>query len=488
MQSDPAVQSALLPLFGRSLEEKIICLKLGITQRPRCRSCAAEILSMPHSTRGFSAYCSKRCSAQGTAASNLKKRSATMLERYGATGTLGAADLRAKAEATMIDRYGAGFGSAPEVRHRITETNIVRYGGASPAASAAVAVKSAASKIARTAAMHQRNIEALGYDFEAPLRSMRAPARVTHRCGASHLFDFSAVQRYPICPSCEAVPGSSAAEREIGDFVESLGFEVIRRAKLGSPRFEIDVLVPALQLGIEYHGLYWHSSAVGTAPMKHQQRRAAAAACGVQLIQIFEDEYLLKKEIVLSVLAQKLKRTARTVFARRCEVRDVPPAEATEFFTRTHLGGAARSTLAVGLYLQNQLLACAGVARSRYHKGGFELIRFSTELNTTVPGALSRLLKRLPRPLISYCDLRFGEGGGYRTVGFKDLGDTAPGYWYFKRPEMGRVHRSMLQRKKMLRMLPNSEEMNLKTERELAAELGYNAIYDAGHRRFLLET
>lgn len=483
LADDEGVQTQLANLFGRTLEEKITCLRLGITSTPSCEHCSKPISAFPHSVRGYPKYCSKTCSAKETAVANLEKRSATMLKRYGVATTLESLELRAKAEETMVKRYGGGLGSAKPVRERIEKTNIVRYGGKSPAASQAIAAKSSALKISRAAQAHQAAIEALGFSFDQPLTSIHDAATLTHTCGTSFSFQLSTIQRYPLCPKCHQVPGASQAEQEIGKFVDDLGFQTIRRAKIGEPKFEVDILIPSKSLAIEYHGLYWHSVEVGTAPTKHADKLSKANAVGIDLIQIFEDEWLLKKEIVQSVLRHKLGVTPSKIYARACKVVEVPTKKAHAFFEQTHLAGSARMTKAFGLEHQGELIACASIAPSRYKKGGYELIRFSTKLNTAVIGGLSRILKMLPRPLLTYCDSRFGTGRGYVASGFTDAGSTKPGFWYFKTAASGRIHRSMLQKKKLMELTGLSD---LNTGKQLAQKAGYSTIYDAGHRRFTL--
>jgi hypothetical protein len=82
--------------------------------------------------------------------------------------------------------------------------------------------------------------------------------------------------------------------------------------------------------------------------------------------------------------------------------------------------------------------------------------------------------------LISYCDLRWGTGIGYLKAGFRQVKDTEPGYFYIV--NKSRVHRSMLQKKNLAKL---SNLDSSATEKEMAATLGYNRIYDAGHRKFI---
>jgi predicted Zn-ribbon and HTH transcriptional regulator len=401
-----------------------------------------------------------------------------MLVKYGGTTTLNSS-LKDKVMKTVLSKYGTLVGKSKEVRAKIDKTNLEKYGGRSPCANSDIAKKAAAHKRQRAALKHQTSIEALGFTFEEPLTSIHADVCVKCHCGYSFKFQLAKIQRYPRCPKCVPMSGSSSQEKELGAFIEGLGIKVERRTKIAG--VEIDLLLPTKNIGIEFHGLYWHSTAFGEFPKRHQSKMQIASKNGIQLIQIFEDEYRDKPEIVKSILRNKLGLSERRIFARKCEVRAVSKTEANLFFEKTHIAGSARGTQFFGLYFQNELVACVSIAKARYEKtNAFELIRFATALNTSVPGALSRLLSYCPSNLISYCDLRWGTGIGYLKAGFRQVKDTEPGYFYIV--NKSRVHRSMLQKKNLAKL---SNLDSSATEKEMAATLGYNRIYDAGHRKFI---
>jgi len=59
-------------------------------------------------------------------------------------------------------------------------------------------------------------------------------------------------------PSCKFCVTSSG-QRSISDYIISLGYNVILNDRNSILPFEIDVFIPTLKFGIEYHGYYWHS-------------------------------------------------------------------------------------------------------------------------------------------------------------------------------------------------------------------------------------
>ena len=53
---------------------------------------------------------------------------------------------------------------------------------------------------------------------------------------------------------------TSKGEREVADFIKSLGFNVIQQDRKLLKPYEIDILVPEKSYGIEFNGLYYHNN------------------------------------------------------------------------------------------------------------------------------------------------------------------------------------------------------------------------------------
>ena len=109
------------------------------------------------------------------------------------------------------------------------------------------------------------------------------------------------------CPKC----GNhlSYGEDEVSEFIESLGFSVKRRIRMGS-KCEIDIFIPEKQIAIEYDGLNWHNEAHGRDKWYHFNKSLHCQEKSIRLVHIFEDEYVNNKEIVLSNDKYKLSITS----------------------------------------------------------------------------------------------------------------------------------------------------------------------------------
>lgn len=270
----------------------------------------------------------------------------------------------------------------------------------------------------------------------------------------------------------------STSEREIQEYIQSLGLGMETQNRRVLEGLEIDILVG--DIGIEYNGLYWHSEAHGKAKSYHKDKTELAKSKGVSLLHIFEDEWSLKPDTVKARLAAKLGKSSKT-YARKTRVQEVPWSEAKVFYTAHHIQGAGAPGKTLGLYLDEVLMACFTVgARKDVH----ELLRYASA--GTVVGGFSKLLKAYTAKnlhvdrIISYSDLRWGEGKVYGLNGFRRLEDTPLGYFWCRGNQ--RYSRQKFQKHKLSAILTKFDED--KTEVQNMHDNGYFRIYDCGHAKW----
>ena len=79
---------------------------------------------------------------------------------------------------------------------------------------------------------------------------------------------------------------------------------------------------------------------------------------GVKLIQIFEDEYMLHKKIVLCKLlhALKIDNNLEHIAGRKCNIKSILKCDAEEFLEKNHIQGFVSSTVYLGAFYQNKLV------------------------------------------------------------------------------------------------------------------------------------
>jgi len=280
-------------------------------------------------------------------------------------------------------------------------------------------------------------------------------------CPVGHVYPttfFNFSHNYSRCATCNPA-GISVAEQEIFKIILDLGVEALNRHKIDG--VEVDIFIPSLNLAIEYCGLYFHStgicySANKTTPEKlpkalrrnktrHRDKYLHCKENGVRLVTIFSDEWTDQREKIINRLKHFLGLSEK-VYARKCEVKYIEKKVAYEFLNKWHLQGSINTRYAFGLYHQEELVGVLTLgAPSRAHTTpGYELKRMA--FSKAVIGGSSKLIKRAlaktqedGRPeLISYCDLRWGNGGAYEKSGFVLSHESTPSPFMASRDE--RIH------------------------------------------------
>lgn len=287
------------------------------------------------------------------------------------------------------------------------------------------------------------------------------------------------------CPRC--AHRVSKSEQEIFDFIsELMKCEQSVRSVI-SPK-ELDIYIPFLKIGIELNGIYWHSDKY-LDKNYHLDKLKDCERKGIRLIQIFEDEWLYKKEIVKSRLLNLIGKTPNKIYARKCEIKEVDSTTAGKFLDENHIQGKLGSKIKLGLYFENELVSLMTFGGLRKNlgqtakEGSYELLRFCNKLNTNVVGGASKLLKHFektyrPKEIISYADRRWSNGNLYKQLGFEHVSDSQPNYFYVNRDV--RENRFKYRKSELVKQGfdPN------KTERQIMEDLGYSRVYDCGTMKF----
>lgn len=418
-----------------------------------------------------------------------KRTEETSLVKYGTTRPAQAESVKAKTQATFAERFGGHPTQTAEVQLKRKRTNIERYGTATPAIEGSRIAKSIERR--RETQFNKYLVDVwpsrikyirdeLNIEVLSTFISAKSELHCRHTlCGT----EWTAVPKpLPICPTCS----SSKEEQGLRQFIEELGvpFETNNRTVIKP--LELDIYVPSLQVAVEMNGMFWHREGHGCSIA---EKTKLANAVGVRLMHISDHDWHAHRDIVKSHIRHLLRCTTNKVNARACTVRFITAKESRQFLEQTHLAGAANAKHHLGMFNCGSLVAVMTLGIPRWgSKDGLELIRFSTVLNTSVRGGFSKLLSyaraRLnPSRILSYCDLRTGDGGVYRQSGFTFVGNTAPGYVYFRGREV--LARQAAQKHKLQLLLGDLFDKTL-TEVQNMQRAGWSRIFDAGHQRWEL--
>lgn len=265
------------------------------------------------------------------------------------------------------------------------------------------------------------------------------------KCGEVQPKTLQAFERGSRCYKCHPV-GKSNWELSVYDYVKSLSPDAVSGdKKVISPK-EIDVYVPSRKFGIECHGLYWHSE-VGKPEEEfdknsHANKCSLAQDAGVDLLQLFEDEWRDKRSIVESMIQHRLGLHTQRCKTWSTTVVELSTLEQKEFFNDTHISGYTPAKVCWGLRDRSGMVVAGLSLRKPRHaekySDSMEVARFSLARGYSVPGALSKLMKRSRRwcieegfsGIMTYIDRRIGTGRGYLAAGFQLVDSTGPDYWY----------------------------------------------------------
>lgn len=289
----------------------------------------------------------------------------------------------------------------------------------------------------------------------------------------------------------------SKYKKEIQEFLDNNNIEYMSNRQILDGK-EIDILIPSLKIGIEFDGLKWHTEWFGK--KRHNYHLEKTIKCnenGYGLIHIFEDEYVNHKEIVYSKLSHLLGLDINLpkIMGRKCIVKEIYKFEAKEFLEKYHIQGYVSSTVYLGAYYNNELIAVMSFKNGNVKNPNWELTRFASNYNYRCQGVASKMFSFFvkqynPYKVVSFADRRWTintKQNLYTNLDFDFIKFTPPDYRYYideskNDKKYKRIHK-MQMTKKIL-----STKYNLPiewTEWEMAKHLGYDRIWDCGLLKYV---
>jgi len=281
------------------------------------------------------------------------------------------------------------------------------------------------------------------------------------------------------CPTCNySNRFRSRGEKEVFDWINSINtkYTITPNKKFGN--LEVDIFIEELNIAIEFNGLYWHSER--HKPSKyHQEKSETLEDKGINLLHIWEDDWILKSNIIKSIIESKINPIK--IGARKTKVRVIDFNFAKEFHDNYHLDGNGIGSYHVGLFIEDEMISCATFGKSRYDKSyEWELVRYTTKETWSIIGGFSKLLYKFkednsPKSLMTYKKLDLGTTNIYEKLGFVKLKRTAPNFYWIV--DDIRKNRQNYQKHKL-----QVEEGE--TAVDCMHRLGYFRIFDSGNDSF----
>lgn len=287
-------------------------------------------------------------------------------------------------------------------------------------------------------------------------------------------------QYHDLCLTCNDSHLYSLEEKTfLSEIKEYYDGDIIENYRLCGK--EIDIYFPDKSIGIEYNGIYWHSYDTKESKeqiYKHLSKTEIFEQNGISVIQINSYDYKTKKQIVHSRI-KNLLNLSNKIFARKCKIVKLTTFDETNFFNRTHFQGYGKSSIAYGLIYDNKLVAAMSFCKPRFnHNFEFELLRFSTELDTNVIGGASKLFTHFvknhtPKNMISYASRDWSSGKMYSKLGFTNFQQTHPNFIFTKGNST--IKRYDAQKHKLPKLLGELYDDNMSA---------VDNMFNAGYRRY----
>lgn len=290
--------------------------------------------------------------------------------------------------------------------------------------------------------------------------------------------------KIPRCLKCYPLYSQSRAEKEVCDFCREYYPNLIENDKKILNGLELDVYIPECNLAIEFNGLYWHSELHGNKNKDyHINKSKICKEKNIDLIHVFEDEWMNKSNIVKSILKNKMNKIDNEIDSVNCSVKKVNDEDAKLFLNSNHLQGYYKA-IHYGLYYKKELIFL--LSFSKYHrneKKSFEIVRYCNKNNYVVKDGLKKVLNKFikeykPTYIITHSDNRYGKGSGYMKVDFEFNGITNPNYFYLNKRYDKRLLKNGYQKNKLNNILENYDD-NL-SEWDNMKNNNFDRIWDCG--------
>ncbi len=156
---------------------------------------------------------------------------------------------------------------------------------------------------------------------------------------------------------------------------------------------------------------------------------------------------LNRYRVILNLIEHALKRTPKTIYARKCKVTIKPAKELKEFFTKNNIQGYRNAKTAFCLEYENEVVMCYTVGHAWFGKGLYdaEIARGACKLGCTVVGGASKLWKAIQdyynthnldnsegqlNSIVYYCDLNYYNAQSLKILNTEFV-KTQKGFWNY---------------------------------------------------------
>ena len=441
----------------------------------------------------------------------------TNLERYGCQYPIQNQKIKQKMEQTNLEKYGVEYTFQSQyVRQKIKQTNLERYGCQNVFQNENIKQKH--KKILKQKygvenpqqidfvkennnIKYFNNIIQRVKEYVQPLFDKYCGKQKQYqwkckKCG--QIFKQKIIQNthlyctcyIPRCLNCYPyVSGFSYLQKQLMQFVENISnIQLVKNSRQIIKPYQLDVYIPQKNIAIQFDGTYWHSDQKKPNDY-HLMKTQLCKEKGIQLIHVFQDQWLYKQDIVKDRIKNILGIYDNRIFARKCIIKQISSNICNQFLDVNHIQGHDNSKIRLGLFYNEELISVMTFSKPRFNRNyEYELVRFASKLGCQVIGGASKLLKYFqrkyqPKNIITYADRRYSNGKLYYALGFEFLNNSEPNYWWCKNNY--KYTRYQCQKHKLKQLLGQDKFNPQLSEFQNMYLNGYNKLYDCGNMVFI---
>lgn len=290
-----------------------------------------------------------------------------------------------------------------------------------------------------------------------------------------------------LCPNCNTAYTISYGEMELSEFLDDIGVEYETQAKVFKNKSKsCDFFIPDHKVVIEYNGLYWHSEAANKGKYYHYNRYKELEELGIQLVNVWEDNWVQNRDMVERMLKRKLGVSKeRRVNARECKIyletsEDINLVK--DFLNINHIQGFKSGSLYISLRDVNMEIVALMVLQNN-GDGVYNIVRYAT--SCIVRGGFTKILSVLKDELgvkiiQTFSDNGVSTGSLYKNSGFTLVKELPPDYCYVYKDT--RVHKFNLRKSSFKK--GNFIYKEGLSESELASLNNIPRLWDAGKKKW----
>ena len=192
---------------------------------------------------------------------------------------------------------------------------------------------------------------------------------------------------------------SSLMEKEIADYINSLGVKVETNDRKLLGGMEIDIYLPTEKIAFEFNGIFWHDER-NKPKDYHQGKSIKCIENGVRLVHIFENEWIKEKEQWKWFIKCVLRAFPEPLSAFDCKSGQLSHYEGESFLEANSVTPFKDAENYVSYMLNNEIVGVVGYTERK-------LLAYGLKMGTEIDKLLTRFLKEHD---IDSCELPFSIG------------------------------------------------------------------------------